>query len=388
MILAGRGFGKTRTAVEWLHDRADSGAMRDGGIMVRTNGDLFKTAIHGRSGLVTLSRPHNPCRFIDGTKKVVLWENGAKALCFTAEEPDGARGPEFDTLWFDELAAYNRLPTPVDMMRFGFRITDGHGKPGQAVITTTPRNVKIIKEFLDDKLKCFPVRGSTYDNIDNLDPEFIADLEKKYDGTRLGRQELYGEVLTDVEGALWTGEMIQAALDKYDSEPQARKCVRILVAVDPAITHGADSDETGIIVVGETVMGGYIVLEDLTCRLSPNGWATVAVGAYHRWKANGVVAESNQGGDMVESTIKTVDARVVVKLVHASHAKRARAEPVAALYEQGKVAHAPGLTKLEDQLTSFTGTRGEESPDRHDALVWGISELLDKQPPKRKFILI
>lgn len=386
LIKAGRAFGKTRTATEWLYDRADSGQMRHGIIVTRTHADLNRTAINGPSGLKTLSRsrPHNPCEYVGGDQKEVRWQNGARALCFTAQDPEAMRGPEADTLWADELASWRYVQACWDNITLMFRLVDGHGKNGQGIITTTPKKIKLLQEIMADTTDTVVTEGSTLENERNLAPKFIAALKRRYEGTRLWRQEVLAEILDDVEGALWTQALIRAAQESYDP---AMGLGRIVVGVDPAVTSKKESDETGIVVAARREDGGFTVLEDLSGKHHVKDWGRIAVEAYRRHNASAIVAEVNNGGDLVESNIMGADPAesVVVKMVHASKSKETRAEPIAALYEQGRVSHRRNLTKLEDQLTSWAV--GTDSPDRLDAMVWALEDLRNSPivrapPPK------
>jgi phage terminase large subunit-like protein len=299
----------------------------------------------------------------------IILTNKARIKLFSGEEPDRLRGPNFHGGWFDELAAFS-YPDAWNQYQFALRL----GDHPQTVITTTPRPVKLIKE-LRQRDGVHVVRGSTFENADNLAPSALAELRLRYEGTRLGRQELYGEIVDDVDGALWSRDLIEQARIHADDLPQL---IRINVAIDPAVTSGADSDETGITVQGVTADGHYYVLEDLTMRASPDAWARVAVEAYHRHKADRIVAETNNGGDMIELLIRQVDPAVAYKKVTATRGKIIRAEPIAALSEQLRLHLVGGFAKLEDQMANFTQD-SKESPDRLDAMVWGVTDLMASQ---------
>jgi phage terminase large subunit-like protein len=258
---------------------------------------------------------------------------------------------------------------------FGLRL----GADPRVVVTTTPRPTRVIRELLKDPTT-HATRGSTYDNRANLAPAFFEQIIRKYEGTRLGRQELYAEVLDDVPGALWTRAMLEAA--RSTSGPP--DLVRVVVAIDPAVTSGEDADETGIVIAGKDAGGEYHVLADRTCRMTPDGWANRAVTAFDEFKADRIVAEVNNGGDLVEATIRTVRRSVPYMKVHASRGKRVRAEPIAALYEQTRVHHYGNLAALEDQMVTFVPDGMDGSPDRVDALVWALTEL-DGGPPLQIF---
>jgi phage terminase large subunit-like protein len=368
LILAGRGWGKTRTGAEWVQDNVK----RYGRWMIagRTSGDLRDIMIEGESGILRIARDGNRPAY-EPSKRRLVWPNGAVAVLRSADEPEGFRGLQAEAVWADELAAWE-YPEAWDQLQLGVRL----GPRPRQVVTTTPRPTRIIRELVGDS-GTVATRGSTYDNRANLAPDFFRQIVSRYEGTRLGRQELHAEILDDIPGALWTRDLIRVfppprILRHGELELDL---TRVVVAIDPAVTSGEDSDETGIVVAGLDVSGRGHVLADRTCRLSPDGWAKRAVAAYRDFGADRVVAEVNNGGELVESVIRTVDPNVPYTAVHASRGKRIRAEPVAALYEQGKVTHAEVFPELEDQLCTFTPESGE-SPDRLDALVWAITHLM------------
>jgi predicted phage terminase large subunit-like protein len=361
LILAGRGWGKTRTGAEWV--RAEVEANRRGRLALigATAADVRDVMIEGESGILACSRPSFRPTY-EPSKRRVSWPNGAIATAYSADEPDRLRGPQHDGAWPDELAAW-RYPEALDMLMFGLRL----GRDPRSVVTTTPRPTKLIRELIAAPTTAVTT-GSTYDNLENLAPAFAEQIIRKYEGTRLGRQELLAEILTDVPGALWTWAML-------DNRMPAPDLTRVVVAIDPAVTSGEDSDETGILVCGLGVDDRAYVLADRSCRLSPDGWARRAVAAFDEFRADLVVAEVNNGGDLVEQTIRTVRRTIPYKKVHASRGKQTRAQPVAALYEQGRVSHCDVFPDLEEQLTSWTPESGT-SPDRLDALVWALTELM------------
>lgn len=307
----------------------------------------------------------------------IRWPNGAVAYGYNGTEPDQLRGPEFDTAWVDELAKYSKARETWDMLQFTMR----RGTP-RVLVTTTPRPLPIIKDIMA-KRGTETTRGKTLDNADNLAAEFIEDIMEKYAGTRLGRQELDGEIVDDFPGALWQRRMIDET--RVDAAPDM---ARVVVAIDPSGTDGDDEgDDVGIVVAGRGVDGRGYVLADDTCKLSPDGWARRAVTAYHRHEADRIVAERNFGGAMVKAVIKAADASVPYKEVTASRGKVARAEPVSALYEQGRVSHVGAQAKLEDEMCLMTssGFAGEGSPNRVDALVWALTEvMLGHQRPETR----
>jgi predicted phage terminase large subunit-like protein len=373
LILSGRGWGKTRTGAEWVQEQAATGACRRMALVAPTAADVRDTMVEGASGILAIAsntmRPE-----YEPSKRRLTWPNGAVATLFSADEPERLRGPEHDGAWCDEVAAW-RDPMAWDMLQFGLRI----GRNPQCVVTTTPKpSARVIRELMARKGHDVVVtRGRTADNAANLSPSFMQAIVARYGGTRLGRQELDGEMLEDVPGALWQRAWIDA--DRVTTAPDLR---RIVVAIDPAVSTGEGSDMTGIIVAGTGADGHSYVLEDLTAKLGPAEWARLAVSAYRRHRADRIVAEVNNGGQLVEATLRNVDSNIPYKEVHASRGKAIRAEPVSALYEQHKVHHVGTFTELEDQMCSFTSDfdrgRAGYSPDRVDALVWAITEIGDK----------
>lgn len=365
--MAGRGFGKTRTGSEdvaWFGCRNPNSRIA---LIAPTATAVRNVCVEGKSGLLSVlprecvaswNRAH--------PAELTLW-NGTKYFCYSADVPNSLRGPEHDRAWGDEIASWPD-PDAFDQMILGLRLGDNP----QAVLTTTPKPSPLIR-----KIAKMPgtvlTRGSTFDNAANLPESTIEFYRERYEGTRLGRQELYAELLDDVQGALWTAAEIDQHRVKGAPELQ-----RIVVAVDPSGTAGGGGgDDIGIIVAGKAFDGRFFVLEDASCNLSPDGWARRVAQVYERWAADRVVAERNFGGAMVESVMRTANKDLPIKLVTASRGKVARAEPIAALYEQEKVSHVGTFDALEDQLCAMTpaGYVGEGSPDRADALVWALSEL-------------
>lgn len=329
--------------------------------------------VEGPSGILAVS-PKSERPLYEPSKRRLTWPNGAVATLYNGTEPDQLRGPEHDSALVDELAKYREAQDTWDNLQFGMRV----GSRPQVMVTTTPRPIPIIKAILADPTTVV-TRGSTFDNAANLPQSFIHRISEKYVGTRLGRQELFAEVLDDLPGALWTRDAIDAG--RVRQAPDMR---RVVVAVDPSGTRGGsdDGDDIGIVVAGLGVDGRGYVLADRTCKLSPDGWGRRAVQAYHDFKADRIVAEINFAGDMVRHVIQTVDRKVAFKEVHASRGKVARAEPVAALYEQRRVSHVGSFPDLEDQMVNIApdGYVGNGSPDRADALVWALTELLLNKP--------
>lgn len=366
LLLAGRGFGKTRAGAEWVREQARDGARRIA-LVAPTSADARDTMIEGESGLLAIS-PDWERPMWEPSKRRLTWTNGAIATAYSADEPDRLRGPQHDAAWCDEVAAW-RYPEAWDMLQLGLRL----GADPRCVVTTTPRPTPLVR-MLVGRSDCAISRGSSYDNAANLAPAFLEQIVRRYEGTRIGRQEIHAELLEDVPGALWQ----QAQLDTLRTEivPALQ---RIVVAVDPPTTSGPTANECGIIVAGVSDARRVYVLADRSLAGSPHEWARQAVAAYHTHGADRLVAEVNQGGDMIEALVRQVDPDLAYKAVHARHGKKVRAEPVAALYEQNRVFHAGRFSALEDQMCAFStaaGWTGSGSPDRVDALVWAISDLL------------
>ncbi len=368
LLLAGRGFGKTRSGAEWVRSRVEAGSARRIALVAPTAADVRDVMIEGESGLLAVSPPALQPTY-EPSKRRLTWPKGALATCFSAEEPNRLRGPQHDAAWCDELAAW-RNPETWDMLMLGLRL----GADPRCVVTTTPKPVRLLRQLLGDA-GAVVTRGSTYDNRDNLAPAFLAEIVRRYEGTRLGRQEIEAELLDDTPGALWTRDAIERA--RVAVLPALR---RVVVAVDPATSAGEEADETGIIVAALGQDGQGYVLDDLSGRWPSVGWARRAVAAYHARQADRVVAEVNNGGDLVEATIRMVDAGVAYRAVHAARGKALRAEPVAALYEQGRVHHVGSFPALEDQMCAFAPDFDRRvmgySPDRLDALVWALTDLM------------
>ena len=374
LLLAGRGFGKTRVGSEALISEVFHGRAGRIALIAETAADARDVIVEGDSGILARSPPWFKPVY-EPSKRRVTWPNGAMAFTYNAVEPDQLRGPQFDFAWGDELAKWRYSQETFSNLQFGLRL----GQRPRQIFTTTPRPIKIIRELVNDP-SVFVTRGRTLDNAANLAGSFLVAVQRKYAGTRLGRQELDAEILMDTPGALWTRDMIESA---QMSQPIFSRDIysRIVVAIDPAVTNEEGSDETGIVVVGVRASDNHaVVLEDASGRMAPVEWASKAVFLYRTYMADRIVAEVNQGGDMVETTVRMVDPNVSYKAVHASKGKVARAEPISALYEQKRVHHAGSFPVLEDQMSQFVRDWDTKamgfSPDRVDALVWGISEMM------------
>lgn len=368
LILAGRGFGKTRTGAEWVRQAVKNFPIVN--LIGATADDARDVMIEGESGILSVcSKPERPL-YRKSTRQL-LWPNGAKSLIFTADEPERLRGKQHMKLWADELAAW-RYPESWDQAMMGLRL----GINPQAVITTTPKPTTLVKTLIKDSAT-FVTRGSTYDNRSNLAPNFFKQIITKYEGTRLGRQELNAELLEDNPNALWRRDNIDA--NRVKVTPTLK---RIVIGVDPAVSNKENSDETGIIAAGITqdengLLHGYI-LDDKSIAASPDGWARQVFDAYKENKADMIIAEANNGGDLVEANLRTVNKNFRYKKVHASRGKAIRAEPAAALYEQNRIHHVGSFPYLEDQMCDFNPLiEPEKSPDRMDALVWALWELFN-----------
>ncbi|MFK7746328.1 MAG: DNA-packaging protein [Roseobacter sp.] len=379
VIMGGRGAGKTRAGAEWVRAQVegakplDEGRARRVALVGETIEQVREVMIFGDSGILACSPPDRRPKYEAGRKRLV-WPNGAIATIHSAFDPEGLRGPQFDAAWVDELAKWKKSQDTWDMLQFALRLGD---KP-QVCVTTTPRNVGVLKTVLKSP-STVVTHAATQANAANLASSFMEEVKARYAGTRLGRQELDGILLEDAEGALWTTSGIEAL--RSDTLPELD---RIVVAVDPSVTSGAGSDECGIVVAGVTMQGlpqdwrAYVLADCTVTGASPAAWAQAAISAMEQFGADRLVAEVNQGGQMVQEVIRQIDPLVPYKGVHASRGKVVRAEPVAALYEQGRVRHVRGLDALEDQMCRMTvhGYEGQGSPDRVDALVWALHELM------------
>lgn len=380
VIMGGRGAGKTRAGSEWVRTQVEGAGPLDPGRAARVAlvGETFDQVrdvmIFGESGIIACSPPDRRPNW-EATRRRLVWPNGATAQAFSAYEPEALRGPQFDAAWVDELAKWKKAEDTWDMLQFALRL----GEHPQQVITTTPRNVPVLKAILNNPSTVM-THAPTDANRAYLAQSFLDEVQARYAGTRLGRQELEGVLLDDVEGGLWSTAQLEGC--RVDRAPEMD---RVVVALDPAVTGSAGADECGIIVAGAITRGPVqewraFVLEDASVRGKPTDWARAGIAAMERWGAEKLVAEVNQGGDLIEGVLRQIDPLVPFKALRATRGKSARAEPVAALYDQGRIRHCRGggLGALEDQMCRMTvqGFEGRGSPDRLDALVWAMTELM------------
>lgn len=386
LILAGRGFGKTRTGAEWV--RANmcgptplaAGRWRHVALIAETGADARDVMVgdgkaasdpSAGSGLLQIHPKHFRPTY-EPSKRRLTWPNGAVASIYNGTEPDQLRGPQHDAAWCDELAKWQYAQEAWDQLQFGLRT----GRNPQVCITTTPRPIGLLKQIINDP-GTVATRGSTFENCGNLSPKFLATVKRKYEGTRLGRQELNAELLEDIEGALWKRALIDALRVE---ERQLPRLNRIVVAIDPNASSAEDSNECGIICAGLGDDGHGYILDDVSGVMAPNDWAHKAISLLNIRRGDRIVAETNNGGEMVENTLRMVDPNVPYHSVWASRGKVVRAEPITALYEQGRVHHVGSFARLEDQMCAFTIDFDRKemgySPDRLDALVWALTELM------------
>jgi phage terminase large subunit-like protein len=404
LILAGRGWGKTRTGAEWIKEVVCGktplapGRYHRIAIVGETAADVRDVIVEGNSGIMSVF-PKDFMPKYEPSKRRLTWPNGAIATCYNAIEPDQLRGPQHDAAWCDEMAKWRYVQETWDNLQFGLRL----GTDPKQVITTTPRPLPILRQLIHDP-NTVVTKGSMYENRSNLSQKFLDQAKAKYEGTRLGRQEIDAEILDDSPDALWQRSKIdEQRITVKGGKPfyagrefKLPDMRRIVVAIDPAIGTGGkgtvpEGAETGIIVAGLGVDGRGYVLQDVSCGLDPGGWGLRAVKAYDEYEADVIVGEINQGGEMVGYVIRSIRNSIPFKPVHASRGKSVRAEPVAALYQQGRISHVGAFPQLEDQMVLFTpfGIDGIETADRTDALVWALTALFphivnfkDKEPAK------
>jgi phage terminase large subunit-like protein len=373
LVLGGRGAGKTRAGAEWIRALAlgvfepHIKRCRRIAIVAASFAEARMVMIEGTSGLLAVHHADERPRY-EPSKRLLTWKNGSVAQVFSAEDPDGLRGPQFDAAWCDELAKWQKAERVWMNLQMGLRL----GDVPQAVITTTPRPTKLIRELMNDAATLV-THSRTLDNKNHLADSFMTDILNRYGSSNLGRQELDGEVLVDDENALWKRSLIERFREKVLPE-----LTRIVIAVDPPATSGEKANACGIVCAALGVDGRCYVLDDASCkRLRPAQWAKRVVDLFHTREADRIIAEVNQGGEMVRAVLAQVDDTVPLTTVHASRGKHARAEPVAALYEQGRVSHVGGFAELEDEMCRVIGDG--DSPDRLDALVWAVTELMLKK---------
>jgi phage terminase large subunit-like protein len=373
LLLGGRGSGKTRAGAEWVraqvlgppHSRR---VARRIALVGETIAQVRSVMIEGVSGLLSV-HAYRERPALELASNQLVWPNGAVAQFFAADSPDSLRGPQFDSAWCDELCKWRRPDEAWDNLQFALRL----GSLPQCVVTTTPRAIPLLKRIMEDHATAIS-RSRTADNAKYLAPSFLAEMQRRYGGTPIGEQELEGQIVEERMGGLWKRHWFSA--NRLVGRPDLQ---RIVVAVDPPVTSSAGSDSCGIIVAGKGVDGRAYVIGDRTIQgRDPATWAKAAVAAYHDYQADTIVVETNQGGDLVVQTFKSIDAGVPVKKAHASRGKWLRAEPVAALYSEGRVAHVGDYPELERQMCDFAadGLSNGKSPDRLDALVWAITELM------------
>jgi phage terminase large subunit-like protein len=368
LVLAGRGFGKTKTGAEWVRDKKDTcGRLA---LVAPTAGDARDVMVEGVSGILACSPPWDRPHY-EPSKRRLTWKNGAIATLYSAEDPEALRGPQFGAGWADELCAWQYAQDTWDMLQFGLRL----GRNPQCVVTTTPKPIQVLKDLLANPATVV-TRGSTYDNRANLAEGFFRQIISRYEGTRLGRQELNAEILEDIPGALWMRKLIDDT--RVRSYPDL---ARVVVAIDPPVTSGEKADECGIVVAGRCADGhGYVLADNSAQGDKPAEWARRVVMAYQMFNADCIVAEVNQGGEMVEEIMRQVDPSIPFRAVHATRGKYVRAEPISMIYAQHRIHHVGSFPKLEDQMCAMTpdfdAKKAGYSPDRLDALVWALTDLM------------
>lgn len=370
LLLSGRGFGKTRVGAEWIIDKARRG-IGPIALVGQAKADVRDTMIEiGPSSIIKVSPPWFKPTY-EPSKRRLVWPNGVTATIFSGDEPDQLRGPQHAAAWVDELAKFAYPEETWDNLELGLRLGDSP----QVVVTTTPRNIPLIKRLVKDT-SCVVTRGSSYENMGNLSTQFIRRVISKYEGTRLGQQELHGVVLEDIEGALWSSELIERSRVRHAPE----NLKRIVIAVDPSVSMAG---EMGIVAVGEDYGGHMYVLADESRSGTPNERFGAVIEAFDRWSADVVIGEINNGGDLIESTLRGLRSGIAYKSVHATRGKAVRADPVVNQYELNHVHHVGMHSLLEDQMTTWIPDEGP-SPNRVDALVWGIWELGVEEEEKPK----
>jgi phage terminase large subunit-like protein len=365
LIMSGRGFGKTRAMAEAMRELVMRKSKQTFALIAPTAADCRDVMIEGESGLLNVFPPWERPVY-EPSKRKVTFRNGSVAIAYSAEEPERLRGPQHHGAFCDEIAVYPNPRILWDNLKFGLRL----GDDPRIVAATTPRPSPFLRDLIADAGTVM-TRGSTFANRANLPASTLKDFERIYGGTRIGRQELEGELLEEAEGALWRRVQIEELRVRWVPDMQ-----RVVVAIDPATTSGPSSDETGIVICGLGVDGHGYVLRDLSCKLPPDQWAARAVSGFDAMGADKIIAETNNGGDMIQLLLQTVRRNIPYEKITATRGKVVRAEPVAALYEQGKVHHTGVFKELEDEMANFVPGGLTKSPNRADALVWALSYLM------------
>ncbi len=367
LVLGGRGAGKTRAGAEWVRQVAQADGSARIALIAETEHEAREVMVEGVSGVLAVHAGNERPQWIPSRRRIE-WKNGAVAQIFSAEEPESLRGPQFSAAWMDELAKWRHAEATYDMLQFGLRL----GERPRQVVTTTPRPITLLQRLMKDR-RTAVTHAETRANAFNLAPDFLDTVVRRYRGTRLGRQEIEGEIIEQRADALWKRGQIEAC--RVAAAPGLQ---RVVVAVDPPGSARPGADACGLVAAGRAEDGVFYVLADESAAgLSPHGWATKAIALWRRLTADALVAEANFGGDMVRAVIAEADRTVPVMLVRATRGKYLRAEPVAQLYEQGRVRHAGVFAALEDEMCDFglDGLSSGRSPDRLDALVWAVTAL-------------
>lgn len=364
LIMAGRGFGKTRTGAETVRKLVTEQKAHHIALIAQSIAEAKAVMVYGESGLMNVFEKNERPVFCSSQNKL-FFQNGASASLFGANNPERLRGPQFDFVWIDEFAKFKKAQDIFNQVMMCLRL----GENPRCLITTTPRPLPFLEQLIQEE-STITTKGTTFDNANNLAKSYLDHITKTYANTQMGMQELYAHLLTDKTGALWQRNLIRYR------EPHTQNWRRIVIAIDPATTHHENSDETGIVVAAIHEDGNVYVLEDLSGRYSAADWGAKVTQAYWRYKADRVVAEVNKGGDLVERVVKSVDANVAYKAVRATRGKCVRAEPIAALYEQEKVFHIRPFALMEQQMCEYIAGQTSKSPDRMDALVWAITDLM------------
>lgn len=383
LILAGRGFGKTRTGAETIRKWVEERRYRRIALVGASASEVRDVMIEGNSGLLSVF-PHTQRPVFHPSKRRIEFHNGAIATVFSAENPEQLRGPQFDCAWIDEYAKFRDAQQIWDQLNLALRL----GSHPKVIITTTPRDVAPLKHLIEHEPQVKITRGSTHDNKKNLSKNFLSYIQKKYQNTLLGRQEVDGQLITQSPDRPFSIPLLEQT--QCYQKPEELDLKRLVIAIDPAVSAKVSSDETGIIVAGTDYTKAY-VLDDMSGKYRPSAWAKKAIDAFHKYRANAIVVEVNQGGDLVREVIHAVDARVPIISVHATRGKYLRLEPVLSLYEQGRIRHLnrQRLKDLEIQMLNYDPNNASSgSPDRMDALVWAITDLLLSQPKPRSLKIL